>query len=775
MPSLNNIKININQPPQCSKLYITRSNNLALTDLGVASSCDQSNDSPYTYQLRLFLREQDLTDFQQGSSDNSLILYPFQTQNQFLIQTPSPIDSSKIGILVQVLDDGGSMTQIFEQITVNFAKINCSSIQYQNLNLQKKISLLFEALNQKCDELHSQIYLNMLQQSILADENENILKFQALKLYKQLLIQSIQSKPQDNLPKQRCFDKNTKHFFITNNTTETEVNLTTKIESLKENTQNLNRTLNYFRNLKKKFEEDIQLNQYIWNEQIFQQYQNSQDCLRSLLFYLDDIYSNFSLINVKNEILYQAIMDLQQFMSLISEETQNTIIVNQKPLAINGNEIIWQIKRRTISQFNQQFDLEPAKEDFLVEYVQFESIYFQTNPLRFTSDLQGLLYAQFNDQTLQIYSQKYYLTSLKNSYHNRFISFENFSSSYGTKFGSYQICSNTTQFLFEYEVQCVIRTIFGKIYQCNLQQEQNNDTIELTCEYNKFGEIFLLSSTNFSIANVNNTIIQISDLSVDSTSDNQLVLQICTSSLSFIFMAVYVVYRYKDYKEEQESPENEQRNLSPPNILMNRNFVYKGNSKVFKEKLKQIHQTISLFNYRDQSIQLSYRILEVLSQFNLYLTLSILEFQMLNNQILFICLFIIINPLIILIMRTFYKIIEAIYRFKKIAAIVSQLVLILLLMTPNLIMQVFYLLKYLLKYFRIIMQSEQYKMVIVFVGNIIISQLLLEPLTIFGRIIIYRLIASSMKNMELNPVFHLMHFFVMHSSLEEIFEDFARI
>ncbi|CAD8117465.1 unnamed protein product [Paramecium primaurelia] len=598
MPSLNNIKININQPPQCSKLYITRSNNLALTDFGVASSCDQSNDSPYSYQLRLFLRESDLTDFQQGSLDNSLILYPFQTQNQFLIQTPSSIDFSKIGILVEVLDNGGSMTQIFEQITVNFAKINCSSIQYQNLNLQKKISLLFEALNQKCDELHSQIYLNMLQQSILADENENILKFQALKLYKQLLIQSIQNKPQDNLPKQRCFDKNTNHFFITNNTTETEVNLTTKIESLKENTQNLNKTLNYFRNLKKKFEEDIQLNQYTWNEQIFQQYQNTQECLRSLLFYLDDIYSNFSLINVKNEILYQAIMDLQQYMSLISEETQNTIIVNQKPLAINGNEIIWQIKRRTISQFNQQFDIEPAKEDFLVEYVQFESIYFKTNPLRFTSDLQDLLYAQFNDQTLQILSQNYYLTSLKNSYHHRFISYENFSSTYGTKFGSYQVCSNTTQSLFQYEVQCVIRTIFGKIYLCNLQQEQNNDTIELTCDCNKFGEIFLLSSTNFSIANVNNTNIQISDLSVDSTSDNQLVLQICTSSLSFIFMAVYVVQRYKDYKEEQESSENEQRNLNPSNILLNRNFVYKGNSKVFKEKLKQIHQTISLFNQR---------------------------------------------------------------------------------------------------------------------------------------------------------------------------------
>lgn len=40
--------------------------------------------------------------------------------------------------------------------------------------------------------------------------------------------------------------------------------------------------------------------------------------------------------------------------------------------------------------------------------------------------------------------------------------------------------------------------------------------------------------------------------------------------------------------------------------------------------------------------------------------------------------------------------------------------------------------------------------------NIIISQVFIEPLTIFG-IIIYRLIAKSLKIMELYLVFHLMN------------------
>ncbi|CAD8091662.1 unnamed protein product [Paramecium primaurelia] len=89
-------------------------------------------------------------------------------------------------------------------------------------------------------------------------------------------------------------------------------------------------------------------------------------------------------------------------------------------------------------------------------------------------------------------------------------------------------------------------------------------------------------------------------------------------------------------------------------------------------------------------------------------------------------------------------------------------------MKPNITMQVFYLLK-------IKMQSEQYKIATIFGGNILISQVLLESIIIVGRIIIYRFIATSLKNMDLNPLYYFMHFFVMHSSLEEIFEDYVRI
>ncbi|CAD8210795.1 unnamed protein product [Paramecium pentaurelia] len=571
MPSIQNIKLTINQPPLCSKLRITPSSDLALTNISVAAACQQLKDFPYKYQLRLFLRELDLIEFLQGSSDNSLVLYPFQTQNQFLIQTPSSVDSSKIGILVEVLDSRGSITNIFDMINVRPANINCSSIQYSNMNLQSKILLLIETMNHKCNEVNQQIYIDLLQQQILPDWNDNVLKQQALKIYIQFIIAYGQKKPQNRLLqkeiKNKCIDLNSNLLFITQNVTEHGENLTKIIEDFKGNTHKLNMVLKYLIRMKKQFQQELYLNQYIWNEEIFEQYQNSQDGLRSLLYYLDYIYSNISSINTKNETIYTNIVDLLKFITLIVEEIQNTIFVNEKPYVLEGNEIIWQIKRRTKQIFNQQFNIEKTKEDYLTDFVQQESTYLKTNPLRFSSDLVNILQTQFNDQTLQIYSEYYYQILLKNSYKLRFVSSENISSDYSTKFGSYQICSNTENYLQEYKIQCIIRSITGKFYQCNLNRLIKNDTIELSCECNRFGEIFLVISANTSAVISNNNHFSIQDLATSSIFEYLLALQIGTISLSSIFMMIYIYQLLKDQKNKQERLNTEQNCLSPKTKL----------------------------------------------------------------------------------------------------------------------------------------------------------------------------------------------------------------
>ncbi|CAD8074745.1 unnamed protein product [Paramecium primaurelia] len=354
--------------------------------------------------------------------------------------------------------------------------------------------------------------------------------------------------------------------------------------------------------MKKQCEEELELNLYIWNEQIFQQYQDSQDCLRSLIYYLDDIYSDFSQINIKNETIDQIIVELLRVFDTIAEETQNSIIVNEKPLVIDGIEIIWKIKRRTKSLFNKQFNIQQTKEDFLLDFIQYESAYFQTNPLRFNSNLESILQKYFNDQTLQIFPDNYYQIKLKNFYRRRFQEYENFSSIYSTNFGSYQGCQNTTQFLSEYEIFCLTRTITGKFYQCNLNRVQNNNTFELHCDCDKFGEIFLATSTNFSILNISESQKQIYNFELGSQSEDMLALQLSTCSLSLIFLGIFIFQQYKDKKVQQRRSDTDQSNLSQPNILQKNPFIYHSNSKLFKEKLKvlfncYISKSIKLFRY----------------------------------------------------------------------------------------------------------------------------------------------------------------------------------
>ncbi|CAD8108395.1 unnamed protein product [Paramecium sonneborni] len=764
MPSLNNIKLNINQPPICSKLFIIRSNDLALTNIQVATICEQSNDFPYKYQLRLFLRESDLTEFQK---ENQIIPY----QNQFQIQIPTSIDQSIVGILVSVLDNGGSMSHIFDKVTVKPAKLDCSQIQFQNLTLQNKISLLFESMNQKCDQLHYLIYLDLHYQQIFPNTNENTLKFQAIKLYKQFLYQLPSNQSQNRLLSEetqiKCFDLKSNHLFITSNSTYTVVNLTKKIENLQQENDKLDIALIYFSEMKRKCLEELNVNQFMWNEEIFQKYQTSQDGLLTLLYYIDDIYSDFSKVNTKNETIYKNIVKLLKDINLILEEIQNVVIVNQSPLVLKGKEIFFYIKRRTKQQFNQQFNIESTQEDYLVDFVQSDSIQLRTNPNRFTLELEKNLQKEFNDQTLKIYNQDYYLIQLKNYLKNRFISLENFIAIYSTTFESYQVCSNNIQNQQEYEIKCMLKTMSGNFSLCNLIKIQNNDTIDIRCECNKFGEIFIITSSNFSKVILNNSDQQMFDLVFGTT--NLLAIIIFSSILTLTFMTIYILFLLKDCSNKQESLNTEEiiPNTSKSNIDKKR-LLYEGCFKVFIANVKLIHQSLSIFYYQDKYINLSYRILEIFSQFNLLLTLTIVECYVFNNSIIFIILFIIANPFIILILRILYKIIKAIYRFKRIAAFISQLLLILLLVIPNLVLFIFQL-------FNISVKSEQYEVAIIFLGSLLFSQIFVEPLIILVRIIIYRLIAPSIDQKELNPYIHLIHFFIMHSSLEDIFDNFTRI
>ncbi|CAD8125871.1 unnamed protein product [Paramecium sonneborni] len=769
MPSMNNIKLTLNRPPVCQKILINNQSDLALTNIIVLISCMNSADSPYKYQLKIFLREVDLQSFLEGQLDNSLTLKPYQNNNQFQIQVPTSVDSSKIGILVQILDNGGSITQIYETIAPKPAQIDCAQIQFQNLNLQNKIVMLFESMNLKCTNLHKQIYNDLLYLQILQNQMDNILKFQAIKLYQQFSIFEAQSISQNlgDLNENRCFDLNSSSIVVTSQKTQTTYDTPQLLKQLKENSILLNSTLKYFQKMKNQSEEELLENQYIWNEEIYEQLQYSLTGMINLVYYFDEIYSSLSKINQKQIQIYQTIDELLKIIEKVGEEIQNTIIVNNKAFILQGNEIIWQMKRTKKQLFNYQFHVESTKEDYLIDFIQLESIHLKSNPLRFMPDLDNILQKQFKVQKLQIYPKSFYKIQFKNIYKGRYILFEDFQSVYSTSFESFSICQSNIQTIEQHQIQCIQKTLSGQFYLCDLTGITKNAVIEIRCECSRFGEIFLVSSTNFTLTNVDisNEIILNYDMATLYDYFTDLIAS--TGTLTLIFFIIYVYQLIKNFKYQLQTEETipTRRNLD---LIDQNKMMYRGFKNIFKINAKLIHQSISLFYYKDKNIHLSYRILEISSQFQILLTLAIIECYKIKIINTYIIVFIIANPILLMILRIFYKIIEAIYRFKRIAAFISQFILIIFLMLPNLILLILYL-------FKTQIQSEKYLIAIIHSGSVIISQVLVEPFIIGCRIILYRLIATSLKNMELNPFYHLIHFFVMHSSLEEIFDEFSRI
>ncbi|CAD8101525.1 unnamed protein product [Paramecium sonneborni] len=77
--------------------------------------------------------------------------------------------------------------------------------------------------------------------------------------------------------------------------------------------------------MKKKYEEELNQNQFSRNEEFFKQYQITQDGLINLLYYLDHIYLDFSVVNAKNETIYQTVVGLLKNINIIVEQIQYTI------------------------------------------------------------------------------------------------------------------------------------------------------------------------------------------------------------------------------------------------------------------------------------------------------------------------------------------------------------------------------------------------------------------------------------------------------------------
>ncbi|CAK72107.1 unnamed protein product (macronuclear) [Paramecium tetraurelia] len=187
IPCQEDLQIMINLPPSC---FVSLSEQIvqALKPLKIITNCHFSNAAPYTYQLRYFLHNQDLIDFLDRTNDYSLILSSYS--NSYIIQGSFPFSDGIL--LIQAMDSKGSYSNIQKQLNITQTVLNCSLINIQQYTLRYQISLLLEIImnhkaQQSCIDLSKQLYSN-IKTFLDAEENDDqLLVYQTVKLYKRII------------------------------------------------------------------------------------------------------------------------------------------------------------------------------------------------------------------------------------------------------------------------------------------------------------------------------------------------------------------------------------------------------------------------------------------------------------------------------------------------------------------------------------------------------------------------------------------------------------
>ncbi|CAK78286.1 unnamed protein product (macronuclear) [Paramecium tetraurelia] len=188
MPNQVDISLSLNQPPICI-FQMLEQNIKALESHKMAINYEQSEDKPYLYQMKVFLFTDDFEEFQNKSSDNSLLFYSFQQSNNLVGYFPN----AEIIIIFQIIDQRGSITNIQQRLNISQTQIVCTNQTISQLVFREKIAWIFEIMinhqdEQNCvrlkDELLKYVELGLNSKDIY----EQLLAHQTINLYKKLIV-----------------------------------------------------------------------------------------------------------------------------------------------------------------------------------------------------------------------------------------------------------------------------------------------------------------------------------------------------------------------------------------------------------------------------------------------------------------------------------------------------------------------------------------------------------------------------------------------------------
>ncbi|CAD8043829.1 unnamed protein product [Paramecium primaurelia] len=766
IPSQYDLQLTLNQPPIC-QIKLGSQSLQALQISKIVANCDLQDDSPFTYQFRYFLNNQDYKDFQTQISDYSLVLSQFQQFNAFDMYLPK----SDGVVLIQIMDSRGSITNLEQYLNITEFKFNCSDFILSNLFYKQKIMLLLEVImnhyNQsECIKLSEQLFEYTKSYLDSEDLFDQLLALQTIKLYKRFIIELNNFKSSkrqlSETEQESCYDNKTKLILINHSknfkySTDDIINFEKEFTKLKKFAQKIILT-------RSDLEDQIKQNDIFMNELLYQSKESISNQLVAIILFIDDIFKKISQTEIISDYDKQQIIVLtEKLINLIDQITisaSSQVQVNGQQFTLKGQQLNYQIAKITKDVFNQQLGLEKDLMDSLIVFVQKEQLEINFNYINISNKHIQQLTTFLNQSYFEIDQQFYIQTKLQNYlYKNQYINYEQLKSNYIIDITEYFYCVEAI--LPAYNFQCVQYSHNGSLLLCNLLiQETNNTSIQVSCQCQQMGVIFL---TRYQNQSENTKDMQ----SISPISQNKYVNCNLNNQPFLLFHGIYIVFSLFMYYELQKLEVQliiesfQVKDKLQKNII--RFYNFQSIVRIFKMSIKFIHEIICLFYCEDVIIKKSYRFLKLSIFLSILIPLSYFETFLMAKET-FISI-IIINYLILLILRMILKIFEAIYRFQ---GKYQNFVIILYL--------IIHFLSYLLLIYQYQIKNEcnqelNYYMLILIGGTIILSYAIFDLIFIYLRIVLYISITQIIKKQELDPIKQFIYFFIQHYKLDQIFQD----
>ncbi|CAD8161406.1 unnamed protein product [Paramecium octaurelia] len=774
IPNQIDLTLFLNQPPICN-LKMLQQNIQTLESQKLVINCELSDDKPYSYQMKVFLFKDDFEEFNNKTSDNSLLYYSFQQSNHFILYLPS----SEINIIFQIMDFRGSFTNIHQNFKISKKQILCNNQKTDQLNLRQKIAWIFEIMinhnnESDCIKLKDELY-NSVEQVMSSEAiYEKLLAYQTLNLYKKLEVNQKAQNSSMRLLEQdqqnECYNKESSLFSSTDD--QSTDKKSANISSIIASSQQVEVQIADLIYLKRDIEQENKKNDLIIDTQQVMKFNG----VIQMLFSSVQLIDNQLLIIQENQIQTQyqeQVMNISetliQLIDKITLQIIDKVKVNGQVLQIQGLMMKLQLQKITKSVYNKEFQLEDDYLDNLIAFQQKKQIKVNYNYYNLSNDQRSMLQIYLNRSDFEI-NQKYFVKSTLTNflYANTSFNQPQQNTQYRIDLAEFQYCDTQkgdSEFM-NYNYYCINHLEDNTYENCDLLMEElNNKSAQLYCKCKSFGSLFLIKISNKSINQQNNTL-------VNQIQEDYQNIEIFQQTFIYVQIAfiissimVYCALVYLDYQSQKNIiMEQASSNSSDTLELAKKAFqinIYPGHIFMFKTSFYNIHSILQFFQNDQNPVKKSFRFLQVSNQISILILTSTWEVLLIDMVIINAC----INLLITLVIRALSKITQAIYMFEGKASVVM---VVLYLCLP--FMYIF-LMILALNQIEINKTEMDIQITLNLLSTLLLVFFIYEPIAIYIRIVIYRPFLDSINRNEQNPVSHFVYFFIYHSKINKIYNE----